>query len=239
MMLSITTLLGFTLRLIIAIALGLLVGLERQWNKHQAGIMTNVIVCVGAYAFTAFGYFVMDTGGVDMSRIAAGIVSGIGFLGAGVILREQGNVRGLATAATIWTTAAVGILCTVDNILYAVIVAIAVVFMHLVLHPVSNYINKKNHYNKEREDKNECLYKLTIVCSEEVETDVRAHLIKTIRNKSGVLLHNMESHSTPEANVKIRAYITTETKNDDMAESLLGHVGKDEGVISAGWKIAD
>ncbi len=237
-MLDITTIAGFAIRLFIAIFLGFIVGLERQWTKHQAGILTNVIVCVGAYAYTAFSYIAQGPN-IDVTRIAAQVVCGIGFLGAGLILRDGTNIRGLSTAATIWTTAAIGILCTLPNIVFSILVALAIVILHLLLHPLSDYINKKNHYNKQKEARKECLYKISIVCTEDVETDVRTHLIKTIRNKNGVLLHNLESNSTDDANIKIRAYITTAKKNDDAVESLLAHVGKDEGIISAGWKITE
>lgn len=232
---DITTLTGFSLRLLIAVALGFFVGLERQWTKHQAGILTNVIVCVGAFAYSAFSY-IADDGNVDVTRIAAQVVCGIGFLGAGLILRDGTNVRGLSTAATIWATAAIGILCTLPDIRFSVIVAAAIVFLHLVLHPLSNFIDKKKSYNKEKDMRAECLYKISIKCTEESETDIRSHLIKTIRNKNNVLLHNLESNTTDDGNIKIRAYITTANKNDEVVENLLIHIGKDSGIISAGWK---
>ncbi|MBO5495463.1 MAG: MgtC/SapB family protein [Eubacterium sp.] len=236
---DITELTGFAIRLCIAIILGLIIGFERQWNKHQAGIMTNVIVCVGSFAFTAFSFLAFNYEGVDITRVASGIVSGIGFLGAGVILREEGNIRGLSTAATIWATAAVGILCTLENVFFAVIVAVAIVFLHLVLHPFADYVNKKSHYNKDLENKRniECLYKLSITCTEETEIDIRAHLVKTIKTKDGILLHNLESKATDEGNVKIRAYVTTMKKDNEIVENLLIHIGKDPGIISAGWNL--
>ena len=234
--LDITTALGFSLRLVTAILLGFAVGLERQWTKHQAGILTNVIVCLGAYAYTAFSYIASGEN-TDTTRIAAQVVSGIGFLGAGLIIRDGANIRGLATAATIWATAAIGILCTVDNILYAVVVALSIVFLHLVLHPLSNHIDKLRNYNKDKESNIECFYKISIKCSDDFETDIRSHLVKTIREKNGVLLHNLESSEIDEGSVKIRAYVSTAKKNNDLVESILAHIGKDKGIISAGWKI--
>ena len=236
--LAITEIRGFTIRLAIAIFLGFIVGLERQWTKHQAGILTNVIVCVGAYAYSAFSY-IAGGDNVDVTRVAAQVVSGIGFLGAGLIIRDGINIRGLSTAATIWTTAAVGVLCTLPDIWFSVIVAVAIVFLHLLLHPLSNYVNKKNHYNKELIERVECTYKITIVCTESSEIDIRSHLVKTIHDKDNVLLHTLESNETDDKNIKIRAYVTTPKKNNDAIESLLTHIGKDEGIISAGWKIAE
>ncbi len=236
-MLDISTAAGFSIRLVVSIFLGLIVGFERQWTKHQAGILTNVIVCVGAYAYSAFSYIAAnENAAVDVTRIAAQIVCGIGFIGAGLILRDGANVRGLSTAATIWTTAAIGILCTLDNLLYGIIVAIAVVIVHLVLHPLSNHLNKIRQYNKEKVSRDECIYKISITCQEEAEIDIRAHLVKTIRDKEKILLHNLDSHSTDDGKTKIHAYISTVTKDDEAVENLLIHIGKDEGIVSAGWK---
>lgn len=235
---DITTMAGFAIRLAVAILLGFLVGLERQWTKHQAGILTNVIVCVGAYAYTAFSYVAQD-GDIDVTRVAAQVASGIGFLGAGLILRDGTKISGLSTAATIWATAAVGILCTLPDIYYAIIVALAIVILHLVLHPLSVYVDKKNHYNKERSARKECTYKISVLCKESSEIDIRSHLIKTIREKNDVLLHNLESNDSENGDVKIKAYITTAKKNNDVVESIIVHIGKDEGIISAGWKITE
>lgn len=236
--LDITAFSGFTIRLALAIVLGFIVGFERQWTKHQAGILTNVIVCVGAYAYTAFSCMALGNDN-DTTRVASQVVSGIGFLGAGLIIRDGTKVSGLSTAATIWTTAAIGILCTLDNIYYAVIVAAAIVIVHLVLHPFSDYINKKSHYNKDRRDREETMYKISILCKESSEIDIRSHLIKTIREKNDVLLHNLESNDEINGDVKIKAYITTAKKNNDVVESIIVHIGKDEGIISAGWKITE
>ena len=236
--LDITAFSGFTIRLALAIVLGFIVGFERQWTKHQAGILTNVIVCVGAYAYTAFSCMALGNDN-DTTRVAAQVVSGIGFLGAGLIIRDGTKVSGLSTAATIWTTAAIGILCTLDNIYYAVIVAAAIVIVHLVLHPFSDYINKKSDYNKDRRDREETMYKISILCKESSEIDIRSHLIKTIREKNDVLLHNLESNDEINGDVKIKAYITTAKKNNDVVESIIVHIGKDEGIISAGWKITE
>lgn len=237
--LDITTVLGFSLRLLISIFLGMCIGFERQWTKHPAGILTNVIVCVGAYAYSAFSYVAMgDSAGlIDVTRIAAQVVCGIGFLGAGLIIRDGTNIRGLATAATIWTTAAVGILCTLPNIIFSVIVGIAVVVIHLILHPVSNYLEKARQYKKDDSRNTESIYKISILCNEDSEIDIRSHLVKTIHDKEKVLLHNLESQSTNDGRTKIKAYISTATKNDDVVESILVHVGKDEGIVSAGWKL--
>lgn len=102
------TLISYFLRLILACVLGGMVGLERDLHGRNAGIRTNMLVCVGSALFTIVSISVQ---GADPSRIAAQIVCGIGFLGAGAILKDGFNIRGLTTAAYMWFIAAVGISC--------------------------------------------------------------------------------------------------------------------------------
>lgn len=102
------TLISYFLRLILACVLGGMIGLERDLHGRNAGIRTNVLVCVGSALFTIVSISVR---GADPSRIAAQIVCGIGFLGAGAILKDGFNIRGLTTAAYMWFIAAVGISC--------------------------------------------------------------------------------------------------------------------------------
>ena len=105
------------LRIVLAAGLGAAVGLEREVREHEAGLRTHMLVAVGSALFTlvsAYGFseFFVQTGPVvpvDPTRIAAQIVTGIGFLGAGAIIRQGMNVRGLTTAATLWAVAAIGL----------------------------------------------------------------------------------------------------------------------------------
>jgi len=95
------------LNLLVALLLGSLIGFERQWRQRMAGLRTNTLVSLGAAIFVVFASQFSDT---SPTRVAAQVVSGIGFLGAGVIFKEGLNVRGLNTAATLWCSAAVGLL---------------------------------------------------------------------------------------------------------------------------------
>ena len=100
-------------RLAVAAGFGMLIGIEREIREHAAGLRTHILVCVGACLFTivsAFGFDVVggDTLRSDPTRVASNIVTGVGFLGAGAIMREGLSVRGLTTAASLWMVAAIG-----------------------------------------------------------------------------------------------------------------------------------
>ena len=96
------------LMLLVATGLGSAIGLERELGAQPAGFRTHVLVALGASLFTVVG---TDLNGSDPTRVAAQVVTGIGFLGAGAILRDGGSIRGLTTAASLWVTAAVGVAC--------------------------------------------------------------------------------------------------------------------------------
>jgi putative Mg2+ transporter-C (MgtC) family protein len=117
------------IRLVIAAFLGAVIGYERAQAKKPAGIRTHLLVCMGAALFTVISIWGF-AGNADPSRIAAGVVVGVGFLGAGTILRQERGVAGLTTAATIWAVAAVGV--AIGAGLYAV-GAVAAVIVPLAL----------------------------------------------------------------------------------------------------------
>jgi putative Mg2+ transporter-C (MgtC) family protein len=121
-------------KLLLAAFCGAIVGWQRDRHQYVAGLRTMALVATGASLFTA----VNETLGVD--RIAANIVTGIGFLGAGIIFREGATVRGITTAATLWSVAAIGVAIGADLYLVA-LVATALVFIILEMRPVSEYLS--------------------------------------------------------------------------------------------------
>lgn len=124
-------------RLVLAAVLGGIVGLEREWSGKPAGFRTNLLICVGAALLTELSISVARAADpmsmADPGRIAAQIVSGIGFLGAGTIIQSRGNVIGLTTAATLWVVAAIGMAVGAAAYVEAVGATILVVIALLVL----------------------------------------------------------------------------------------------------------
>ena len=134
-----------------ALLLGLIVGYERSYHSRAAGMRTYGIVCMASCALTVFagypGYWwgladASHLGPIDPTRVVQGIVTGIGFLGAGVIMRESGNIRGINTAATLWGVAAVGAACGAGFALEAILGALFVLAANTLLRPLVNQINR-------------------------------------------------------------------------------------------------
>jgi putative Mg2+ transporter-C (MgtC) family protein len=126
-------------RIALGLVLGAAVGIERQWRARMAGLRTNALVSLGATLFVIMGAYGFQGPDADPTRVAAQIVSGIGFLGAGVIFKGRNVVRGLTTAASIWVSAAVGMACGAGMLSLAV----SLTAFHLItLYVVSPVIRK-------------------------------------------------------------------------------------------------
>jgi putative Mg2+ transporter-C (MgtC) family protein len=123
-----------------AFVLGTLIGAERQYRQRSAGLRTNVLVAVGAAAFVDLGNRL--TGAEGAVRVIAYVVSGIGFLGAGTIMKEGMNVRGLNTAATLWASAAVGACAGADMVAQSVGLTVFVLAGNTLLRPLVNAIDR-------------------------------------------------------------------------------------------------
>jgi putative Mg2+ transporter-C (MgtC) family protein len=102
---------GTTTRLLMACAMGAVVGLEREWRHKASGLRTNMLICMGAALFTMLSGVIAGDGSPNRAQIASNIVQGIGFLGAGLILHTRNRVLGLTSAATVWVVAAIGMAC--------------------------------------------------------------------------------------------------------------------------------
>lgn len=134
----------FLLGLLICFLLSFLLGIERQFRRRFIGLRTMILVCVGSYMFVSFS-FLLTGYQADASRIAAQVVAGIGFLGAGVIIKDnrEGKVRGLTTAATLWCDASIGVLCAGGFVKEAVAATFVVLFANIILRYINIFINSK------------------------------------------------------------------------------------------------
>ena len=130
-------------RLLLAAVLGGMLGFERELRQKSAGLRTNILIAVGAALFTVMSYEMAEGPVADPSRIAAQIVTGIGFLGAGAIMRTGSGVQGLTTAATVWVNAAVGVAAGGGEYRLACIATGVTLLALLLLHPVEGLIDRR------------------------------------------------------------------------------------------------
>ncbi|SMC19075.1 MgtC family protein [Andreprevotia lacus DSM 23236] len=122
-----------------AVVLGGLIGLERQWRHHPAGLHTNALVALGAAAYVLAATLGSDPTGP--ARVAGQVVTGVGFLCAGLIWHEGGSVRGINTAATVWCSCTVGVLAGLGQLKWAIIVGCMVVLANVILHLIDHRMN--------------------------------------------------------------------------------------------------
>ena len=128
-------------RLLLAALLGGMLGFERELRQKSAGLRTNILIAVGSALFTVMSHELSD--GADPTRITAQIVTGIGFLGAGAILRTDAGIQGLTTAATVWVNAAVGVAAGGGEFRLATVATGVTLLVLLVLHPVERFIDQR------------------------------------------------------------------------------------------------
>lgn len=134
-------LMEITLRLVVALLLGGAVGIEREWRSKDAGFRTHFLVAVGSALFCVVSQYGFDMQVKDSSRVAAQVVSGIGFLGAGTIIFQKNVIRGLTTAAGLWVTAAIGLACGSGMYVPAAMVTLMVIAGLELLNPLLRRIS--------------------------------------------------------------------------------------------------
>ena len=134
----------FTLRLLTALGAGLAIGFERQWHHKSAGLRTNTLVSIGAAIFVLLSITITENGNGDVTRIIGQVVTGIGFLCAGIIFKEGLNVHGLTTAVTVWCCSAVGCLAAAGYFEETVIATVFIIAVNLLLKPLDEWLTKRS-----------------------------------------------------------------------------------------------
>lgn len=141
--------LEITLKLLLAVALGGLIGIERESSKKPAGFRTNILICIGATMMMILSKIILGSEGsssTDATRIAAGVITGIGFIGAGTIIQARGMVVGLTTAATLWAVAGLGLVIGAGYYLVAGIFTVIIILTLILFRLVEEYRIKKALY---------------------------------------------------------------------------------------------
>ena len=219
------------INLAVAMLLGAGIGFERQWRQRMAGLRTNTLVAIGAASFVVFAILIPGDG--SPTRVAAQVVSGIGFLGAGIIFREGMQVTGLNTAATLWCSAAIGLLAGSGHPLHASVAAAFVILVNLLLRPIVRLINRQPIAQAETDFR----YRVRIVCRSPEEAHVRALLLQGAATGQ-LSLRNLESTDI-EGNdrVEVHAHLTAHAPSDTVLEQVIGRLSLEPTVSAAGWSV--
>lgn len=228
----------FVIRLLLAFILGAAIGIERQWQKTRVVLKINVLVTIGSAMFVMMS--AMVPGDASPTRVAAQVVSGIGFLGGGVILREGGSVRGLNTAATLWCSAAVGTIVGSGLLFQAYVGTLAVVGANLLLRPLVQLFQQIDEQLITHR-KSDTRYHCRVICRAEDEANVRALLFNPVKNKE-LTLTSMHSKNVVSndldnlAKVEIKADFVCEGRNDILLEQVVSLLKLKAKVSAVSWE---
>nr|WP_294544178.1 MgtC/SapB family protein [uncultured Rhodopila sp.] len=214
-----------------AFVLGTLIGAERQWRQRSAGLRTNVLVAVGAAAFTDLGARLLGPDG--STRIISYIVSGIGFLGAGVILKEGTQIRGLNTAATLWCSAAVGAFAGAALLPEAVALSVFVLAGNTLLRPIVNYINRLPIDTRTTEAQ----YRVHVVTNQRKVSAAR-DILDEVLEQAGYPIVEIETLSETETQVELAAVLAPSSAEPAVLDQVVARLEKSPPVDSATWTVS-
>jgi putative Mg2+ transporter-C (MgtC) family protein len=224
--------LNFTAHLFTAVLLGSLIGLERQWHQRMAGTRTNALVAAGAAAFVMAGLQLSGDSSAP-GRVASYVVSGVGFLGAGVIFKDGRNVRGLTTAATIWCSAAMGVLCGLGFTMQALILMMAVLLTNTAIRQVASHL----HPVLPNPGRAETQYAITLTCRSVDETHLRPLLLAAV-SQARAILQALHSEDESAHNLtRLRADICLTGERREEVEQIAMRLSLEPGVTSLTWSI--
>ncbi len=215
---------------ITAFVLGTAIGFERQWRQRTAGLRTNVLVALGAAAFAELGLRLHGVEGG--TQIIAYVVSGIGFLGAGVILKDGTNIRGLNTAATLWCSAAVGACAGGGLPVEAVLLTAAVLAANTLLRPLVNWVNRR----PIAADVTEAQYQIHAVCRPEAVSDVR-DLLDVELGRANYPVREVDVLSDSVQQVELAARLVPTTAEPAELDAVVAALERSPLINSATWSV--
>lgn len=228
------TLEAAALNLAVSLVCGALIGSERQIRQRLAGLRTNALVALGAASFVVFSGLYPDE--ISPTRVAAQVVSGIGFLGAGIIFRDGFNVHGLNTAATLWCSAAVGMLAGAGAWPFALLLTGFVVFVNLGLRPLVKWIKARTRSGPAPAR----MLVLTLTTPTDRQPEARALLMRVLA-LVGLKLSDLSSQTASgQADTILRATLTPDSGTGEREiEQALAQLAADPVVLQVGWSPAD
>ncbi|PWJ24937.1 putative Mg2+ transporter-C (MgtC) family protein [Branchiibius hedensis] len=224
-------------RIFAGVGCGALIGFERQWRARTAGVRTNALVSLGATLFVIMGAYSFHGPDADPTRVAAQIVSGIGFLGAGVIMKQGASISGLNTAATLWASAAVGALAGGGLVWVAVVGTAVVIAANVLLRPVGRALDDRVG-SRGRENNSEVEYTFEVRCAQENEIPIRAVVFEAVQRPE-FTVQSIGASDLPEDLVVITAVVISQQRDDKQLEHAIADVIRAPEVLGVRWTADD
>lgn len=225
------TLAAAAVNLSAAVLLGAMIGSERQLRQKMAGLRTNALVALGAGSFVVFAASFPNE--VSPTRVAAQVVSGIGFLGAGIIFRDGFSVSGVNTAATLWCSAAVGMLAGHGSLGLAALVAGLVFLVNFGMRPVVIFLKRL----AQQRGAAARGFAVTVTCRPENEGQVRSMLVQTFTVAGMHLTGLGSSEMDVSGRMAVEATIVGGENGQTTLETIIGRLSLDPAVASVRWDI--
>lgn len=225
------TLVAAAVNMSVALGCGALIGIERQIRRRKAGLRTNALVALGSAAFMSFSMLI--DGDMSPSRVAAQVVSGIGFLGAGIIFRDGLNVHGLTTAATLWCSAAVGLLAGGGHWDFALVTTGLVVFVNFGLRPLVQWMKRR--MNAATPSARSYRVMVSVPASEEAVT--RSFMLRTL-SLGGLHLSEIELRRLTDG-VELLLTVTGENVTDQVLEQSMARIAAEPGLSRVRWETVE
>ncbi len=213
----------------VALGCGALIGSERQVRQRMAGLRTNALVALGAASFVIFSGLYPDE--VSPTRVAAQIVSGIGFLGAGIIFRDGFNVHGLNTAATLWCSAGVGMMAGHGAWEHALLLTAMVVFVNLGLRPLVKLLKR---YTRAGVPVMKA-YRVQVSVDPAQEVGVRSLMLRTL-SLGGLHLSEIGVAAGEAGQLDLSATVTAETVGEVALEQAVQRLAAEPGLMRVRWE---
>ncbi len=214
-------------RLTLALVLGACIGAERQWRQRAAGLRTNTLVCFGAAAFVDLGLTLSP----GTTQVIAYVVSGVGFLGAGAIMKDGGNIRGLNTAATLWCSAAVGACAGAGELLDAVFVTALLIAINSVLRPLSRYIDRRSLAGLDTR----VFYRLRLFCATDHQAEAEYEVTRAIASHALILRELRVEEVENAENSVVQAVLESTSDSSQTMNAITGGLLAFPWAQSAEW----
>mgnify|MGYP000627728285 CR=1 FL=1 len=222
-------LLDMLARIALGVTLGAVIGFERQWRARLAGLRTNALVSLGSTLFVMMGAYAFSGG--DPTRVAAQVASGIGFLGAGVIMKRGANVSGINTAATLWASAAVGALAGAGEYVIAAAGTLAIVLANMLLRPLGRLLDREP--TDVGREVPPAEYVFSVTCREDEEATIRGLVFHAV-HRPGFTVRAITSRDEDDQ-VVIAATVRMLERDDAALEAAIADLVGQPSVLAIEW----